>query len=390
VSQIIRTSEDLKRHRATEAEGTTEAAFREGLSRLLEQAPAGLLQAHGFFSVPTDQPVWFDSGIDCRAGEAITLLSISLPAPETEAKTKLAPDLRLWLRVLLNMEAKRCIWSRIGVEGEPRQGARTSDTFVAEHAGRLLLAPAKIDASTLPAPDDLFSRDPFERPLVDRCVLAVRWTGDPLEGLKRLRAAGDVSGLLASEIARLEAAVVLPDGWRYPPGVGDADQFAADGALIGCYSHGNGALLMKDAALPFLPGTQLRWRWKIDKLPSEVAEDRLETHDYLSVAVEFDNGRDLTYYWSAELPTETGYHCPVPGWENRETHVVVRTGAASLGEWFEEERDLYADYQRHVGEPPPGIVRVWLLAVTFFQRREGACEYGRIELANGAGRLQLN
>lgn len=390
MSESIRTSDDLKRHRATEAKGTTEAAFREGFSRLLGQAPEGLVRRHGFFSVPVAQSAWLDTGIDCQAGEAVTMLCISLPTPEPAAVAGLAPDLQLWRRVLLAMETKRCVWSRIGADGEPRQGARTSDTLIAEKPGHLLLAPAKIDTSSPPAPDDLFTDDPFERPLVDRCVLAVCWAGDALEGLKALRLGGDVGGVLDSEIARLKASVVLPNGWRYPPAGGGADQYAADGPLIGCYSYDNGALLMTDAALPFLPGTKLRWRWKIDQLPSEAAEDRLETHDYLSVAAEFDNGRDLTYYWSAELPTETGYHCPVPGWENRETHVVVRTGAASLGEWFEEERDLYADYQRHVGEPPAAVVRVWLLAVTFFQRREGACEYGHIELENSAGRLRLN
>jgi hypothetical protein len=110
----------------------------------------------------------------------------------------------------------------------------------------------------------------------------------------------------------------------------------------------------------------------------------------LSIAVEFENGRDLSYYWSAELPVVTGFACPIPGWEERETHVVVRVGAEGLGEWFDEDRDVYEDYVHHVGEPPAAILRVWLLAVTYFQGAVGACEYGRIELESEGSRLAVN
>jgi hypothetical protein len=43
-----------------------------------------------------------------------------------------------------------------------------------------------------------------------------------------------------------------------------------------------------------------------------VAEDTLPTHDYLSVAVEFENGQDLSYFWSAALPPESNFRCPIP------------------------------------------------------------------------------
>ena len=37
------------------------------------------------------------------------------------------------------------------------------------------------------------------------------------------------------------------------------------------------------------------WSWLVEKLPSELLEDLALTHDYISVAVEFDNGQDITY-----------------------------------------------------------------------------------------------
>jgi hypothetical protein len=89
------------------------------------------------------------------------------------------------------------------------------------------------------------------------------------------------------------------------------------------------------------------------KLLSAVAEDTFPTHDYLSVAVEFDNGQDITYFWSSELPLETTFRCPIPTWTARETHVVVRSGLDDLGKWLSEKRDLFKDYAERIGGPMP-------------------------------------
>ena len=143
-------------------------------------------------------------------------------------------------------------------------------------------------------------------------------------------------------------------------------------------------------SMPFTPDTRLRWAWKVDRLPSQEREDQFHTHDYLSLAVEFDNGQDLSYFWSAVLPPETGFRCPIPTWQGRETHMVVRSGRDGLGRWQQEERPLYTNYQRCVGPPPARIVRVWLIANRLFRRQEGQCEYGAIELQAGETRVTVN
>jgi hypothetical protein len=128
----------------------------------------------------------------------------------------------------------------------------------------------------------------------------------------------------------------------------------------------------------------------MDVLPSREREDLLQGHDYLSIAVEFDDGQDLTFFWSTELAVETGFRCPIPSWCARETHVVVRSGQERLGEWISEERNLYADYERFIGQPPARIVRVWLIAVSLFRRNEGQGEYGAIELITDSGTTVVN
>ena len=123
--------------------------------------------------------------------------------------------------------------------------------------------------------------------------------------------------------------------------------------------------------------------WRVDALPSELPEDSAVSHDYLSLAVELSDGRDMTYTWSRSLPVEASYWCPLPTWKDREHHLVVRSGPEGLGAWHAQERDLYADVAARMGPPPARIVRVWLIAVSLFQRREGRCAYAGIELVQG-------
>jgi hypothetical protein len=159
---------------------------------------------------------------------------------------------------------------------------------------------------------------------------------------------GDASGLAASEIDRLTDPVLPPAGWYSLWFLGPAEIFRrvdepGRRSAIACRTEGDCGLLLRDVTLPLEPGTRLRWSWRIDALPSDGAENTLLTHDYTSVAVEFDNGQDLTYFWSAALPCETAFRCPIPLWSRRETHLAVRSGADGLGTWLTEGRDVYAD-----------------------------------------------
>lgn len=49
--------------------------FQSGLSALLEKVPQNVLRGHAFFTIPANQPPWFDTGVDLRAGEYITVLA---------------------------------------------------------------------------------------------------------------------------------------------------------------------------------------------------------------------------------------------------------------------------------------------------------------------------
>ena len=158
---------------------------------------------------------------------------------------------------------------------------------------------------------------------------------------------------------------------------------------ISCHTEADVGILQYDAPMELTPNTLISWEWRIDQLPSDIAEDTLPTHDYLSIAVEFDNGQDITWYWSAELPAETIYTCPLPTWAHRETHIVIRSGEQGLGEWQPEMRNVYDDCIRALGSPAANVTRIWLIANSLFQRQTGDCEYRNIRLSSGEKELLL-
>jgi len=355
-------------------------AFQSRFEALLNRLAPDDLVDYAFIDVPSDRKPWLDTGIDLTEGERVTTFVVG--------KTCLKGT-DLWFG------ADFQLWCRIGSDGEIFRGTRASNTFVVEKPGRLHLAsyfPGEWATRTgdLATPDEV-----YEQASGHLMALIVRWRIEPIEGLKKLAKLGEVDGLIASEIDRLSDPVVPPQGWDYLWFLGPAEIYRPcrtpeKEPAICCHTHRDVGLLQKDVSLPLERNTRLRWAWRMDRLPSEVREDTFPTHDYLSIAVEFDNGQDITYYWSAELPVGTAYRCPIPTWTARETHVVIRSGPEGLGEWFSEERDVYRDYLEFIGGTVPArIVRVWLIAVSLFQGREGECRYADMAFVTEDGVMPI-
>jgi len=287
--------------------------------------------------------------------------------------------------------------ARVGAEGSMSEGPvfnpmANTGTMTAARAGVLEIARSAgewaDDAGRLHTPQEAYVQADGR---IDGVAIAWRGNGrgDALEGLRALRAvmagAGAPTAPVEAEIARLEADPATPPGWRHFHMFGDGGIFTAPSAgEIHCHTHKNVGILQKTVSAPLDEDAVLSWRWIVDDVPAPVAEDQLPTHDYLSIAVEFDDGQDITYMWSSCLEVGTVFRCPLPYWCERETHVVVRSGPADLHRWLAETRRLHDDYHRHVGGTATRIVRVWLIANSVFLRRTGACRYSDIVL-QGAG-----
>jgi hypothetical protein len=374
----------------------TEAVFRSRFSALLETVPPGTLRGYAFFSVPANEPPWLDTGLDLQSGEHITVLSVGRAILSRELDLSFSPDMQLWYRV--------------GEGGSVFRGTRHSHSFTVRGPGRLFLGnyfPGEWATRTGALAVGTEAYRQMEGGLG---ALVLRWAVEPLEGLKRLAALGDVEQLVASELDRLQHGVKPPPGWDYLWFLGPSEIYRTgphaphQRPSIACHTHRDAAILVKDVALQLAPDTRLRWSWKVEELPCRLPENTLATHDYLSIAVELDNGQDLTFFWSSQLPVDTGFRCPIPTWTARETHVVARSGTGELGRWLDEERALWPYYERFIGTigkrdaghdprvvpPPTRVERVWLIANTMFRRQEGRCEYGAIEVGTGGTVVTVN
>lgn len=353
--------------------------FKSRFETLLNESK-DLIKDFHFITLASNRKPWLETSILLEAGDSIT----SFAAGQTRFK-----------ELPICLDANFQVWFRIGLQGEVFRGTRDSHSFTAEQSGKLYLGsyfPGEWASKRgeLATPDEAYALAEG-----DFNILLIRWKTGALESLKQIEKQNNVDPLIRLEIDRLQSPVLPPEGWHYLWFTGPAEAYQTcktpeNQPAVCCQTHKDAALLQKEIILPLKPDTRLRWSWKIDCLPSEVREDHLITHDYLSIAVEFDNGQDITYYWSAELEPETVYRCPIPTWTARETHVVIRSGQQGLGEWQDEARDVYADYAKAIGGDLPGqIVRVWFIAVSLFQRKPGQCSYANIRFLSDGKVIQV-
>ncbi|MGI8757383.1 MAG: DUF3047 domain-containing protein [Acidimicrobiales bacterium] len=185
----------------------------------------------------------------------------------------------------------------------------------------------------------------------------------------------------------------LASPWIPHPALGDTSMFAVTSERpneIRCSTHKNVGIVCYPVDVPLGDDVTVEWSWQVDALPSAVREDSIPTHDYLSVAVEFDDGHDLTWMWSTELDIGTAFTCPLPWWDERETHLVIRSGTAGLGVWHHERRHVARDIATALPmRSPERIVALWLIANSILQQGSGECRYRDIALVGHHGRTPV-
>ncbi len=355
--------------------------FESALEPIVADARRDAIAQCWMVKLAANRPPWTLSGIELSAGDRISVFSAG------RASIAGAPD--IWVG------SHFALWMRIGLKGEIFRAPGHSYTFTAAVGGQLYLS--NLFPGNWADQHGALATNPrtYERVAGTLAVLVVRWRIEPLAGLERLaRDASAGAAIVRAEADRLNHPVTTPAGWHYLWSIGDSGIFdsgigAAGEPIIRCRLRDDAAILQRPVQLRFDPDAKLRWSWKIDALPSARREDAVASHDYLSVAVEFDDGQDLTYLWSAAMAPESSFRCPISRWNGRETHMVVRSGRERLGEWVSEERNLWDDYRRAIGTPPAAIVAVWLIAVGIFTHASAYCEYAALGLVTGGHKIPL-
>ena len=323
--------------------------------------------------IPVNRPPWTPTGLTVAAGQHVTWLAWG--------------SLYLVRPLGIGVRPRLVLRGRIG-DGPPHDSACDTVTFGADLTGEVRLGSATPGEVQ---PNGAVTTDRFPYWVMSGTLTAVvaRWAADtdPQKALKSI-AGRDTSGLAADEAERLADPPIPPTGWDSHPLIGSDRGFFTDNGGITAAGDRTVSIIRHPADMPLTPSLRLQWSWRVDELPSHLPEDTTLTHDYLSVALEFDDGQDLTWHWSAALPEGFSYRCPLPHWRRRETHIVVRTGTTDLGRSLDEERPVFADHQAAIGGPAPSrVVRAWLISCTFAQASRTAGEFHRIHLVDGSRTL---
>ncbi|HET8822321.1 MAG TPA: DUF3047 domain-containing protein [Thermoleophilaceae bacterium] len=319
--------------------------------------------------VVVNRPQWTKTGVEVAAGEQVTWLAWGFVYVVKPLGIGVLP--------------RNALAGRVG-GGAVQDSARDTYTFTADRGGDVELAslfPGELQADGSIATD----RIPYRVMSGSLGAVVARWAPgtNPRAALEAV-AGRDASGLCSAEAARISDPPKPPPGWYHHPLLRPAEVYAPSARGVSAHVRQAVGIVVRQAEAPLASTLRLRWSWRLDALPSELREDTPLTHDYLSVALEFDDGQDLSWHWSCALPQGFAYRCPFDHWRRRETHVVARSGTADLGRWVDEQRSVLDDHQAAIGGPAPArVVRAWLISVSFLQGREGRGEFGRIELVDG-------
>jgi hypothetical protein len=339
----------------------------------------GLARQACLLRLPGNVAPWTSSGIHIDRGDQVTWLA--------DGRVILPPG------IPGNGRPASHLWVRLTLGGLAQKAAQDTHTFRAEQSGDLELGILLGEWSTkeggFETPSDAWSATRGE---LD--VVIIHWgSSDPATGLERLETILGGDALANRERARLAEPPVRPPNWSPHWLIGEGGVFytdrCGDRPCMNAKTKDDVAIIRTEIDSAVGPDTTLHWNWRIDELPSALPEDQLFQHDYISIAAEFDCGRDLTWYWSSSLPVETWFTCPIPQWAPRETHCVVRSGEAGLGEWHSERRLLALDYRTALGSEPGRLVAVWLIAVSLFQHGEGRGWFADIAIEHEGRRIEI-
>ena len=316
---------------------------------------------------------WINTGLEAAKGDKILVsaegsLDIGLKAP---------------------MDSRHLIWVRFGDNGEVFQLTFNDEIINANDNGVLHVAflnppnvvlgnrKGKLNSSYKMIPEtDL-----------DFKISAAKLNGSQLDKTAFAQS-------LAKAERNAELAKSLPAGFDHLWYLGASNIFASKqtsrGPGVFIKTNDDGGIIKKKLDIPLTKTTEIDFSWLYRKLPAIAPETTLPTHDYMSIAIEFDNGQDITWYWSHSLAPETFYRCPLAGWDKVETHIVVQSGQDGLGEWHQHKRNIYTDYSTSVGgEMPKKIVGVWFIGNSIFGRRGADAEFANISVQDGNTQINI-
>ncbi|MEZ5551391.1 MAG: DUF3047 domain-containing protein [Pseudomonadales bacterium] len=334
------------------------------------------VQARASLKISNAMSGWLASGIQVARGDELTLFGSGVLDAEG-----------------LKLEPRHLLWYRIGADAEARNFSANQETFTADADGEIFLTLRPLGVYW---PD---SRGTYPQGFaaapavpVDFRIDIVRFQDSATAGLQSLAGTGDTAA--AAALSAIAARKVLPPGFE-PLSYLSRSNVWGEGTVdgrpgISAETSDDVEIVKKPLDIPLTPDTVLSFQWRYDALPARGPETEAAFHDYLSIALEFDNGQDLTWMWSSRLAEGTHFGCPLPWWDSRETHFVLQSGEAGLGDWFTHSRKVLEDYDASIKvERPTRIVGVWFIANSLFARQRAAASFAEVTITNPDQKVEI-
>lgn len=150
----------------------------------------------------------------------------------------------------------------------------------------------------------------------------------------------------------------VPKGWQLKEKSGKADfSLVQDEGVhaVSLRSTNTSFSLQKEVKVDLKQYPILSWKWKAAKLPKGGDFRKSKTDDQAAqLFLAFSRTRSIVYLWDSTAPQGLMEDAPSPPFMTIKA-VVVRSGAADLGKWITETRNVYEDYRKLFGEEPPSV-----------------------------------
>ena len=175
-----------------------------------------------------------------------------------------------------------------------------------------------------------------------------------------------------------------------------------EAVVIRAQAAASAAALVHKLDIPLQQAAVLHWRWKIARLLDKSDIGRKSGDDYparvyvtfaldprasWAERIKYRTARliygnelpfsALNYVWDTHAPVGTSVG---NAYTERVRMLVLESGAARLGEWVEERRDIQADYRRAFGREAPPITGVAIMTDTDDTGETATAWYGDIAL----------
>jgi hypothetical protein len=209
----------------------------------------------------------------------------------------------------------------------------------------------------------------------------------------------------------------LPPGWRpeiFKKGKKAKQtlyEVVRDGetTVLRAESVGTASGLEHEVSLDLKEYPVLRWRWKVDNVvvsgdPHRKDKDDYAARVYVTFAFEPDKASfgerlryrtiravsskipfaAIAYIWASRTPVQTVIASPHMG--GVLNLIAVENGAARVGQWVEEERNVYEDFRRAFGKEPPLVSGVAVMTDTDNTQERATAYYGDLVFAKESTR----